>query len=160
MKKKQRYGTVRYKINDTKKVFLYSLFLNQFSWLRYQNVRLRKLRGGLVQHILIGAQTRALSARHNAPTSLKKSKDTVRTVRNQWHLKICPSFSRFALSQPISMVEVSKCSSWKVRGGVPRPLFDRSSNKTAIGPQSRANGPDEIPPVVPSRVAGNLSKFF
>ena len=74
--------------------------------------------------------------------------------------EICLSFSRFAISQPILMVEVSKCSSRKVRGGGQPAYVDRSSNKTAIGPQSRANGPDEIPPVVPSRVTGNLSKFF
>ena len=42
------------------------------------------------------------------------------------------------------MVEVSKCSSQKVRGGGLSAYFDRSSNKTTIGPQSRANGPDEI----------------
>ena len=51
-------------------VFLDSLFLNRFSWLRYQNVRLKKLEGGPVQHILIGAQTRPLSARQFSPTSL------------------------------------------------------------------------------------------
>ena len=50
-------------------VFLDSLFLNRFSWLRCQNVRLEKLRGALVGHILIRAQTRALSARQNAPTA-------------------------------------------------------------------------------------------
>ena len=50
-------------------VFLDSPFLNRFSWLRYQNVRLEKLKGALVGHILIRAQTRALSARQNAPTA-------------------------------------------------------------------------------------------
>ena len=42
------------------------------------------------------------------------------------------------------MVEVSKYPCQKVKRGLGSAYFDRSSNKTAIGPQSRANGPDEI----------------
>ena len=76
-------------------------------------------------------------------------------------VKICLSFSRFALSQPIFMVEVSKCPSQKVKRGLGRAHFDPSSSKSAIGPTSRANQqPDRIPPVQSSRVAGNLPKFF
>ena len=57
--------------------------------------------------------------------------------------EICLSFSRFAISQPILMVEVSKCSSRKVRGWPLSAYFDRSSNKTAIGPTIFADQPDD-----------------
>ena len=83
------------------------------------------------------------------------------TARPDSTTEIFLSFSRFALSQPIFMVEVSKCPSQKVKRGLGRAHFDPSSNKSAIGPTSRANQqPDRIPPVQSSRVAGNLPKFF
>ena len=59
------------------------------------------------------------------------------TARPDSTTEIFLSFSRFALSQPIFMVEVSKCPSQKVKRGLGRAHFDPSSSKSAIGPQSR-----------------------
>ena len=51
--------------------------------------------------------------------------------------------SFFAISQPIFMVEVSKYPCQKVKRGLGSAYFDRSSNKTAIGPTIFADQPDD-----------------
>ena len=67
------------------------------------------------------------------------SVEAANTARPDSTTEIFLSFSRFALSQPIFMVEMSKCPSRKVKRGLGRAYFDPSSNESAIGPTKRAN---------------------